>query len=143
MTDEVKRAVGRPSLLTQELIDMANEYMLTKHTELNDEVPSHAGLCCYLGISKSTLYEYGRTDSELAKEFSHTLAAINVKQEKMLLTGGLRGTTNSTITKLMLSNHGYSDKVENDLKSSDGTMSPKSFTEMYGSKKLDSDKESE
>lgn len=125
MTDDVKNPVGRPSLLTQELIEMANEYMLTKHIELNDEVPSHAGLCCYLGISKSSLYEYGRSNSELGKEFSHTLATINVKQEKMLLTGGLRGTTNSTITKLMLSNHGYSDKTETDHRSSDGSMSQK------------------
>lgn len=38
--------------------------------------------------------------------------------------GQLRGDLNSTIVKLLLANHGYSDKVQQDVTSSDGSMSP-------------------
>ena len=44
-----------------------------------------------------------------------TLEAIQTKQEMMLANGGLSGAYNSTITKLMLANHGYSDSVKQDL----------------------------
>lgn len=45
-------------------------------------------------------------------------------QEKISLTGGLSGEMNSTIVKLLLANHGYSDRVQQDSISSDGSMSP-------------------
>jgi len=37
---------------------------------------------------------------------------------------GLGGTMNAQITKLVLGKHGYSDKVEQDLTTSDGSMKP-------------------
>jgi hypothetical protein len=43
----------------------------------------------------------------------------------LLIDGGLIGDFNPTITKLMLTKHGYSDKQEVDNKSSDGSMTPK------------------
>ena len=45
-------------------------------------------------------------------------------QERSLVRGGLEGKYNPAITKMMLTKHGYSDKVEQDLTSSDGSMSP-------------------
>jgi hypothetical protein len=42
------------------------------------------------------------------------------KQEKGLLKGGIEGTYNSTITKLMLTKHNYSDKQETALTGADG-----------------------
>lgn len=121
---EEKNPVGRPSKLTRELVDKANFYMLSEFQNQGDAVPSHAGLCCYLGIVKSTLYEFAKLKCDLGIKFSNTLDAIKVKQEKMLLSGGLLSTYNAPITKLMLTNHGYSDKQEVDLSSHDGTMTP-------------------
>lgn len=109
---EEKNSVGRPSKLTRELVDKANFYMLSDFQTQGDAVPSHAGLCCYLGVVKSTIYEFAKSECELGVEFSNTLAAVKVKQEKMLLSGGLLSTYNAQITKLMLSNHGYSEKQE-------------------------------
>lgn len=106
------KKVGRPSKLTQELVEKANLYMLSDFQSVGDAVPSHAGLCCYLGVVKSTIYEFAKSDCDLGKEFSNTLDAIKVKQERMLLAGGLKGDYNANITKLMLANHGYSDKQE-------------------------------
>ncbi|MDF7480882.1 DNA-packaging protein, partial [Proteus mirabilis] len=45
-------------------------------------------------------------------------------QEMKLINSGLAGDFNATITKLMLANHGYSEKQEVDHTSSDNSMSP-------------------
>ncbi|MEN7471298.1 terminase small subunit, partial [Providencia stuartii] len=50
--------------------------------------------------------------------------SIKTLQENRLINKGLIGEFNPTITKLMLANHGYSEKQEVDHKSSDSSMSP-------------------
>lgn len=104
-------AIGRPSGLTPELIQKAKDYLIGGYKEVENIVPSVAGLGCYLGISRSTIYEY----KELSKEFADTLDSILMKQEMLLINGGLSQKFSGTITKLMLANHGYSDKVEADV----------------------------
>lgn len=103
--------VGRPSGLTPELIEKAKEYLIGGYKEVDNIVPSIAGLGCYLGIGRSTIYEY----KALSPEFADTLDSIMMKQEMLLINGGLSQQFSGTITKLMLANHGYSDKVETDV----------------------------
>lgn len=110
---------GRPTKLTDELIAKAEMY-LVDYMSNEDIVPSVAGLSVYLDVAKSSIYKY---KSENAR-FSDTLERIESKQEQMLLKGGLMGDFNATITKLMMSNHGYSEKQQIDNTSSDGSMSP-------------------
>jgi len=112
-------AAGRPTLLNTELKEKAKEYLF-RYEEQGDVIPSAAGLACWLGIAKSSVYLYGEQD----KEFSDTLSAIQAKQEVVTLNRGITGDFNSTIAKLVLANHGYSDKVQQDHTSSDGSMSP-------------------
>lgn len=114
-----KKKVGRPSELAECLIK-AKEYLLGDYETFGDVVPSVAGLACYLGKHKSSMYEYAKQN----KEFSDTLEAIKTLQENRLINGGLTSSFNPTITKLMLSNHGYSEKQSIDHQSSDGSMSP-------------------
>lgn len=45
-------------------------------------------------------------------------------QERQLVNGGLAGGFNSAVTKVMMTKHGYTDKVEQDITSSDGSMTP-------------------
>ena len=111
--------VGRPSKLADSL-EKAKEYLLGGYETVGDVVPSVAGMACYLGISRSRAYEYAKQSTE----FKDTLEHINTMQERGLINKGLNGEFNATITKLMLANHGYSDKAEVDNKSSDGSMSP-------------------
>ena len=111
--------VGRPTLLTPELKARAAEY-LERFNEQGDVIPSTAGLACWLGISKASVYNYGEQDAE----FLATLDAIQAKQEALTLNNGMTGVFNSTIAKLVLANHGYSDKVQQDNVSSDGSMTP-------------------
>lgn len=110
------KAVGRPSLFNQEMIERAKEYILFfQQPKTADEiendvevVPSVAGLALYLGVSRATLYNWGDEN----KEFLDTLASLQAVQEVSLLNGGLRGRFNAQISKLALANHGYSDKQE-------------------------------
>ncbi|WP_284256391.1 DNA-packaging protein [Proteus mirabilis] len=120
------KQVGCPSKLTNELIAKAKEYLYGGYKENEGQViPSIAGLACYLGIARSTVYEYGKQDNDLGREFSDTLDGIMAFQEMKLINSGLAGDFNATITKLMLANHGYSEKQEVDHQSSDGSMSQK------------------
>ena len=44
----MSREVGRPSLLNEELLEKAKEYLHGGYKEIDNVVPSTAGLCCYL-----------------------------------------------------------------------------------------------
>ena len=132
----MSREIGRPSLLDEELLEKAKHYMIEGYNEIENIVPSVAGLCCYLGVSKSTIYEWAKDTPEnrlipLRVKFSDTLDAIQAKQEMLLINGGLSQSFSGTITKLMLANHGYSDKVQTDVTSSDGSMTPKGLDDFY------------
>ena len=116
----MSREVGRPSLLDEEMLQRAKDYMLGGFKDIENVVPSAAGLACYLGVSKKTIFNWANVSEDdennpLGVEFLHTLNAIQDKQEMMLINGGLSQVFSGTITKLMLTNHGYSDKVQTDV----------------------------
>lgn len=99
--------VGAPTKYTRELIDKAKHY-LDNHLEYGKNVPSIARLAQVLEITEVTLYEWAKHDDK--KELTNTLALILQKQKIDLIENGLDTTYNSNITKLMLYNHGMSDK---------------------------------
>ena len=98
---------GRPSLYNQEILTKAEDY-LENFYKYDDLIPSLAGLACVLGVGKSTMHDWKGQH----QEFSDMLERLMQVQEKFLLRGGLSGDMNSTISKLVLSKHGYSDKVD-------------------------------
>ena len=99
--------MGRPTLYNQEMLDKAKHYQ-ENHIQEGDNVPSVEGLAYFLQVGKQTLYNW----ADEHEEFIDTLEGIKLKQAKMLINGGLEGDYNPTIAKLMLHNHGYSDKQE-------------------------------
>jgi hypothetical protein len=109
------QSVGRPSKLTDEVIAKAKEYVDGGYL-VDELVPTVAGLAVYIDIRKSTLYEWAKENSQ----FSDFLSTVMTKQEKGLLKGGMTGDYNSTITKLMLTKHGYSDKQETEITGANG-----------------------
>lgn len=126
----MSREIGRPSLLDEELLEKAKHYMIEGYKEIENIVPSVAGLCCYLGVSKSAVYVWSEKSEANLKdhirvEFMDTLDAIQAKQEMLLINGGLSQAFSGTITKLMLANHGYSDKVNTDITSNGQTIGDK------------------
>lgn len=110
------KQIGRPSLFNQGMIDKAKEYVSFFQEHKSQEevendvevIPSIAGLSLFLGVSRSTVYEWAKQ----SEEFSNTLDDLLGTQEVSLLNGGLRGRFNAQISKLALANHGYSDKQE-------------------------------
>ncbi|NIA76337.1 hypothetical protein HBA43_19245 [Providencia rettgeri] len=114
-----KTKMGRPSKFAESLAK-AKEYLMGGYETVGDVVPSVAGLACYLDVSRKTVYEWAKESTDL----SDTLEGILAMQENKLINKGLNGDFNPTITKLMLANHGYSEKQEVDHKSSDSSMSP-------------------
>jgi len=106
---------GRPSEYTPELVQMAREYIDGGWKEVGDAIPSIAGLAVHLKKGRDTLHRWGKEEGK--EEFSNMLAEMLAKQENILLSKGLTNEHNPTITKLVLSKHGYSDKVEQDVTS--------------------------
>ena len=97
--------VGRPTMYNDEMQAKAEHYMY-EWAGLGDAIPSRVGLCCYLGISKQTSYDW----EDAHPQFLDTCKAIEALQEREAVNKGITGVFNSQITKLVLANHGYSDK---------------------------------
>jgi len=113
-------AAGRPTKYNQEMVDKSYEY-IENYAKYDDMIPSIEGLAEALDLCRDTLYDWAKDDK---KEFSYILAKLLQKQQKVLINNGLSNTFNSAITKLVLGKHGFHDKVDTDLKSSDGSMKP-------------------
>ena len=102
--------MARPSKYNPEIQAKADDYA-QNFMAYGDPVPTVAGLSDALDIARSTLYLW----QEQHPEFSDTLERIDRRQQKFLIAGGLTNEFNSAITKLMLHNHGYSDKSATDV----------------------------
>ena len=118
MAAKKKNPVGRPTKYNKEMQRQADEYVMSWSSV--DAIPSRVGLCCYLGISKHTSFEW----EKIHPDFSATLKAVDTLQERTAVNHGITGEFNSTITKLVLANHGYSERSAVDHQSSDRSMSP-------------------
>lgn len=101
--------MARPTDYSKEIIDKTKDYIVN-YKEYGDAVPSVAGLSTVLNIARSTIYDWASQEDK--KEFSDILEKLLSEQEKTLISKGLNGQFNSTITKLILTKHGYTDKAD-------------------------------
>lgn len=107
---------GRPTDYNEDLQATADNYVHGGYAECGDVVPSVAGLACELKKRRTLLYAW----AEKHPEFKDTLETIKEVQERLLLSGSLSGQHNATIAKLMLANHGYSDKQSQEISGPNG-----------------------
>ena len=114
---------GRPSKLTDALIEQAGRYATKDYRLQGEVIPTIEGLALFLNVSRSTLYNWKGEN----QEFLDILESLMSMQAKELFSNGLTGDFNPTITKLILTKHGYSDRVEQDVTSSDGALAPTSI----------------
>ena len=126
-------SVGRPTKYNDELQAEADRYVY-EWAEY-DAIPSRVGLCCFLGIDKTTSYDW----EQLYPQFSHTCKAVEALQEREAVNKGITGVFNSQITKLVLANHGYSDKQAVDHTTAGNEI--KTFAAMYQSQPKNTDGE--
>lgn len=99
---------GRPSKYNEEMLEKARDY-LKNYESYGDVIPMACGLAVFLGVNEQTIYNWANDSNP---EFLELLGDIKSKQHSVLLAKGLLGDFNSTITKLVLTKHGYSDKME-------------------------------
>lgn len=97
---------GRPTVATKELLARAQKY-IDSWSDRDEAVPTIEGLAMDLDIARATLYD--------RPEFADILEQIKTAQAHMLVQQGLKGNFNSTITKLMLSKHGYIEQTSQDI----------------------------
>lgn len=122
--------MGRATEYTEAMLEKAKEYVAGN----NDAISSVAGLAVYMGICRATVYKW-KDDNP---EFADTLARLLTMQEHQALNNGITGEFNATITKLVLANHGYSDKQEieqttNFAMVSDEPLSAEEWKDQYSS----------
>lgn len=127
MNTETK-PVGRPTVATPENIAKAEQYVNGEwqHRSYGPSakgwkaiMPTVEDLALYLGISTDSIND--------RQEFSGILKQLKAMQASILMNGSLIGDLNPLMAKMVLSSkHGYVEKsaVEQDNKSSDGSMTP-------------------
>jgi hypothetical protein len=104
-----KNKGGAPIKYHDEVIDITHTYFAK--CERTNRVPSMAGLAREIGVVKSTLENWSNTEhASFQPGFLGTLRALMDLQEDMALNNGANGKWNSTIAKLLLANHGYSER---------------------------------
>lgn len=117
-----KPKVGRPLEYSDEIITKANQYIESCNDEevpanaengtrsrVNVKIPTKGGLAMYLNVSRDTLYDW----SSKYEEFSYIMEKLGANQEDRLINNGLSGNYNPTISKVLLTKHGYREGVDN------------------------------
>lgn len=104
-----KNKGGRPSRYNDETMGKVMDY-LSNFQDQDQVIPTIAGLAVHLGVHRDTLYAWAGDDDK--QEFSDILERLRALQEIVLVNNGLTGEFNSAITKMMLTKHGYSDKMD-------------------------------
>jgi len=111
--------MARPTIYNEEILNKTTEYINgCKDFELENKlikvnIPTIEGLARYLDINKTTIYAW-RKEKE---EFSNLIETLLAEQATRLVNGGLTGSYNSTIAKVLLTKHGYRDATDSDVTS--------------------------
>lgn len=100
-------------------VDEVEEYHKTRGEKSDSyerlvrvKLPTIEGLALYLGIDKTTVYEWEKTYTE----FSHDVKRVRALQAERLINSGLSGDYNPMIAKVLLTKHGYNDKTDINLR---------------------------
>jgi len=114
--------VARPTKYNDKILEKANTYLTTYNNKEdpldNEPVPTIAGLSLALGIARETVYDWAKQDEK--GKFSDIVSDLMAKQEMRLMSGGVTGEFNASITKLALTKHGYSDKQDQQVTGANG-----------------------
>ena len=102
---------GRPTKYGKEILAKAQAYL--DNDGFESPVPTIAGLSLYIGVSRDTCHTWAGEEDK--GQFSDIVEQILARQEQKLVDGSLLNVYNSTISKLLLSKHGYSEKSETTL----------------------------
>lgn len=106
--------MARPTIYGENILLKTAEYIAgCKDFEIENKLikvnlPTIEGLARFLDINKTTIYAW-RKEKE---EFSNLIDGLLEEQATRLVNGGLTGSYNPTIAKVLLSKHGYREGIE-------------------------------
>lgn len=102
---------GHPSAYGARFLKLAKDY-LVKYPEkpYEETIPTIEGLSIYTGVARSTLYNWIKDNDK--QEFLDIYDQLMSLQGLLLTNNGVNGKFAAVITKLMLSKHGYIEKLE-------------------------------
>lgn len=101
----------RPTKYNDEILKKTVAYIASCEDDLKNRIvnlPSIEGLSYEIGVRRNTIYDWCKQH----EEFSNIIEDLLAKQAKVLLSNGLAGTYNPTITKLILSKHGFREGLD-------------------------------
>jgi len=107
----------RPTEYNPNVVERAKKYLVSCQDDdsnplrLKVKLPSIEGLALYLDIDRDTVYAWQKKHTE----FSDIVKKVLCVQAQRLLENGLSGAYNASISKLILTKHGYSDKQDVEL----------------------------
>ena len=114
--------MGRPTTFNADTLAKTKDY-IKNYAKYGHQMPSVAGLAVVLKVGRGGIYDWeGHPDH---KDFSDMLEDLLSAQELVLFNRGLINEFNSTISKLALTKHGYTDKQEQEIT---GTVAINSVT---------------
>lgn len=125
-------SVGRPLAFesVEELEEAINQYFETEafigEGEDRQYAPTMSGLALALGVDRKTITNYANKD-----EFFPTIKRARAKVE-IALEQRLYGQSVTGVIFNLKNNFGWEDKRDLAHTSPDGSMSPRTFSEMYG-----------
>lgn len=108
--------MARPTAYDEQKHQAAIDYIEGGWEAAGDAIPSAVGMAIEIGVNRDTLYQWAEDERECDNlgKFSDTLKQCQDRQHRVSLNGGIKGDFNPTITKLVLANHGYSEKAQVD-----------------------------
>lgn len=100
--------MARPTEYNVDVLQRAREYL---HQLPEDEaIHSIEGFAQHVGVSRSTIYLW--ESQKIDQEFSDIVEELREKQAKTLVNKGLKGEFQPSITKVMLTKHGYREGID-------------------------------
>jgi len=103
---------GRPTKLTDEIIAEARAYLDATDISVATLLPTIEGLAQTIHIHRDTIYQWEKDN----KDFSDILEDLRQMQANKIIQNSMQNRYNPTISKMMLSKHGYVEKQEIEAK---------------------------
>ena len=114
--------MARLTTYNDEVIEKGLDYIQS----CPDNLPSIVGLCLHIERAKGLVYEWIKHDDKA--ELNDIVSIVNEMQESLLINKSITNEFNSKISAMMLSKFGHVERKEVDNKSSDGSMTPKTYS---------------
>ena len=99
---------GRPQEYKPEMVEKVKQYMLLCQDEENQKLPNKGGLAVYLDVARETIYDW----CSKFPDFSDIVEKLFSMQEDSLINNGITGRYNASITKVILTKHGYREGID-------------------------------